>query len=191
MYPGPWQELPGAKFIEWPDYAGESSVEEVAARIVSLHGIPDGSTVVGSSLGGMVGCEIARLRPLRELVLVGSALHREEIDPFIARIHPSIDYLPLRLAQGIAGALPSELLQMFSDASAPFMRAMCHAIFKWRGAAGLNTPVRRIHGRRDHIISRPAGADLFVSGRHVISMSNAAECVAFIAGGECPIVRVV
>ncbi|MDB6113088.1 MAG: hypothetical protein JWQ62_33 [Lacunisphaera sp.] len=184
MYPGPWQKLPGAKFIEWPDYAGESSVEEVAARIVSLHGIPDGSTVVGSSLGGMVGCEIARLRTLREVVLVGSALHQEEINPFCARIHPLIDYLPLRLAQRVAGSLPGELLRMFSDADPHFIRAMCRAIFKWRGAAGLNTPVRRIHGRRDHIISRPASADLFVSGRHVIAMTNAEECVAFLTGGR-------
>src|SRR4051812_26982519 len=88
MYPGPWQALPEAKFIEWPRYAGESSLEEVAARLVALHQIPDGSTVVGSSLGGMIGCEIARLRTLRELVLVGSALHQKEISPWLARLHP-------------------------------------------------------------------------------------------------------
>ena len=191
MYPGPWQTLSGSKFIEWPDYAGESSLEEVAARILSLHEIPDGSTVVGSSLGGMVGCEIARLRALRELVLVGSALHREEINPCFAHLHPLIVYPPLRLAQRVAGSLPGELLRMFSDADPHFIRAMCRAIFQWRGAAGLNTPMRRIHGRRDHIISRPVGADLFVSGRHVIAMTNAAECVAFVAGGQRPTVRVV
>lgn len=186
MYPHPWPLLPGAKFIEWPAYAGESSLEDVAARLVALHQIPDGATVVGSSLGGMVGCEIARLRVLRELVLVGSALHKEEISPLLTRLHPLMDHLPLRLAQRAAGALPGELLQMFSDADPHFVRAMCRAMFRWRGAGELNTPVRRIHGRRDHIISRPAGADLWVSGRHVIAMSDAVECVAFIAGAQRP-----
>lgn len=180
MYPGPWQTLPGARFIEWPAYQGEHSLEEVARKIVARYDIPKGAIVVGSSLGGMVGCEIAKIRPLERLVLVGSAKNKEEVSDLLRMFQPLVDLAPLTLIQQASGKIPTEITRMFSHAEADFVRAMCRAIFSWRGVDGLNVQMRRVHGRNDRVIPLPADVDLVLKGGHLIAMTHPQDCVDFI-----------
>lgn len=86
MYSGAWRALPEARFVDWPDYQGEGSLEEVAERIVGQYEIRDGAILVGSSLGGMVACEIARLRSVDQLVLIGSAKKKEEVSDLLSLV---------------------------------------------------------------------------------------------------------
>jgi pimeloyl-ACP methyl ester carboxylesterase len=106
MYSGVWRTLPNCLFIEWPRYKNEHSIENIGRRVVEEAGIKDGAILVGSSLGGIVACEIAKLRNLRRLFLVGGAKRKEEINDFLALIHPLADLLPIEFIQIFDHVIP-------------------------------------------------------------------------------------
>src|SRR3990172_11672079 len=180
MYPQPWPTLPGITLVEWPAYAGEESIAAVARRIIETERIPEDAILIGSSFGGFVACEIAKHRRLRRLVLVGSAIRKEEINGLLRFLHPLARVAPIKATQRFLGRLTGDIPRMLSRNEAAFVRAMCRATFEWPGLEqGLIEPLR-LHGRRDLLIPPSADADLLVDGRHMIAMTNAAECVEFI-----------
>lgn len=182
MYPGPWRSLPNAEFLRWPSYAGEESIDAVVWRMVAQHNITPGSIVIGSSLGGMVGCEIANRMPLSALFLIGSACEHGEVNQILAALHPLANVVPFRQLQTLVGKLPHAYAELFNDADPEFVRSMCHAIFKWNGLQpGTIRPVR-LHGVRDLVIPCPALVDLRIDGGHMIALTHAEECVDFIRG---------
>ena len=182
MYPGVWRELADCRFVRWPNYAGETSIRTLAERMVREGNIEDGDVIVGSSLGGIVACEIAKLRRLSALVLIGSATRKGEVSGLLRILSPLIGFAPLEFIQRAAGKMPGELMQMFEASQADFIRAMCAAIFEWDGLADaeMATRILRIHGRSDRVIPLPARVDLVLSGGHLIAMTHAAECVGFL-----------
>jgi pimeloyl-ACP methyl ester carboxylesterase len=180
MFRDDWLSLPDCVFLDWPAYRGEPSLSAIAARMVREAGILDGSVVVGHSLGGMVSCEIARLRDLRELVLMGSARRKEEISRLLAVLHPLAAYTPFKLTQAIAQKFPGDLFKMFARSDPDFIRATCRAIFEWEGLDESRITPRRIHGRDDQVIPMPPEADLILDGGHMIPLTHARECVAFL-----------
>lgn len=181
MYPGVWRELERAEFLGWPHYAGERSIREIAERVVREAGIADGDVVIGSSLGGIVACEIAKLRKLSALVLIGSATRKEEVSAVLRVLSPLIGLAPLEFIQRAAGKMPGELMQMFEASQADFIRVMCAAIFEWDGLVGNVITPLRIHGRSDRVIPLPERVDLVLEGGHLIAMTHAKECVRFLA----------
>src|SRR3954470_8292775 len=88
MYSGPWSSLKPRTCIEWPSYAGETSIADLAKRIIADHKITAGDLLVGSSLGGIVACEIAKITPVVGMVLVDSARSKDEINRLVSLIHP-------------------------------------------------------------------------------------------------------
>src|ERR1700746_3828458 len=84
MYPKPWPTLPGFAAHDWPRHVGERSLAEVARSVCEAAKIQDGDILVGSSLGGMVACEITKIRQIPVLYLVGSAMRKEEVSGFLA-----------------------------------------------------------------------------------------------------------
>jgi pimeloyl-ACP methyl ester carboxylesterase len=176
MYPDPWNTLPDCTFIGWPDYKGEQSLRDVAARIVRLHSIPQNAWLAGSSLGGMVAAEIATLVPLKGIILIGSARSPDEISPFLRVASPLVDLAPLPFIQQLAGKAPVELMQMFTESDPAFIRAMCRAIIRWQGIDS-RVPIRRIHGRHDMVIPLPDHVDRVIDGGHLIAMTHPRECV--------------
>ena len=142
--------------------------------------ITDGDVLIGASLGGMVACEITRIRKISCLYLIGSAVSKEEISTLLAALHPLAQIAPLDWLRISAGRIPMETAQMFASAEPSFVRAMCAAIFKWEGLGTSTTKVIRLHGRHDLVIPPPKSVDLLVDGGHLISMTHAAECSEFI-----------
>ncbi len=179
MYPGPWRAISGYKFIPWPAYKGETTLPLVAQRLVLEQQLKDGDSVIGASLGGMVGCEISKLVQLEHLVLVGSAIHKGEISGLLSFLHPLADLAPFEFIRRAAAKVPLELAQMFGRSEPEFIRAMCRAIFQWQGLKDGIRPLR-IHGRNDLVIPLPAKADCVLPGGHLISMTHAQECVEFL-----------
>lgn len=114
MYSGPWRELSDSVFHDWPQPKGETSIEELALRLIVEQGIRKGDTEIGTSLGGMVACEIANQVELEKLVLIGSAVCLEEISRLLKRLHPLVDFAPLQFIHLSARSLPSDLSVMFS-----------------------------------------------------------------------------
>ena len=180
MYPGPWRSLTNATFLDWPAYKGEDSIEAMGRRVAEEARIPDGAVLIGASLGGMVACEIARIRRVRELFLVGSAKNCLEINGVLNRLHPLIEHTPLEFFQSCAARLPREVTQMFGGSEAAFIRAMCHAVFEWLGLDGSLAKPLRIHGRHDRVIPLPRDVNLVIEGGHLISMTHAQQCVDFV-----------
>lgn len=168
MYAGPWSSIKPRTCIEWPAYAGETSIQDLARRIIADHRIVPDDFLVGASLGGIVACEIAKTTLVAGLDLVGSARSREEINRFVSLIHPLIDLTPLPFAQRLAASVPGELAQMFSDSQASFIRAMCRAIFDWEGLGDVPLDLLRIHGRLDRVAAKGGAACLerWPSDRH-------------------------
>src|SRR5206468_9562435 len=114
MYTGVWQTLADCKFVEWPTYNGEDSIAAIAKRITTEEKIRAGDVLIGSSLGGIVACEMGKITQVGSLVLVGGAKKKEEISGFLSMIHPLVDLTPLSFIQRLAGKVPSDIAQMFS-----------------------------------------------------------------------------
>lgn len=180
MFPTPWDSLPGFVAHDWPEYSGERTIAETAAKVADLWCIGDGDVVVGTSLGGIVACEIAKIRHLRALVLIGSAVSKDEVHPLLALLHPLAGIAPLEWLKFSAGKLPAELPQMFAGVDAAFIRNMCAAIFRWDGLGPAPVACHRVHGRRDRVIPPPAAVDLLLDGGHLISMTHAEACAVFV-----------
>jgi pimeloyl-ACP methyl ester carboxylesterase len=180
MFPGSWRSLPGCAFIDWPQYSGEASIASLALRVADEANIQDGSVLVGSSLGGIVACEIARIRQVGRLFLVGSAKRKEEVSTVLGLLHPLLRLAPIEFVQRAAAKFPGDFAQMFSQGQAPLIRAMCAAIFDWEGLDESRVKTFRIHGRFDRVIPLPRDADLVLDGGHLIAMSHSRECADFI-----------
>lgn len=186
MFPPTWSGLPDLVAHDWLRHSGETSLAEVARSSSEAWGIRDGDTLVGCSLGGMVACEIARIREIRALYLVGSATRKEEVSGLLAALHPLVRIAPIDWIVASAGKIPAELTQMFSRSDPAFLRAMAAAVFQWEGMGAVPTRIFRIHGKRDRVIPPPKEADLFLDGGHLISMTHATECVEFVRVRSCP-----
>jgi pimeloyl-ACP methyl ester carboxylesterase len=180
MFPDPWGVLPGFVAHDWTAVRRARSLPELAAAVTAEWNIRDGDSLVGCSLGGMVACEIARLRRIHCLFLVGSATHRAEVNPWLTTLCPLIDLTPLNWMKLAADKLPGEVAAMFAASDPDFVRAMCKAIFLWSGLGETATRVFRIHGRLDRVIPPPAQVDLLLEGGHLVAMTHAELCADFV-----------
>ena len=185
MYPAPWPNLPDFAAHDWTPYSGEKSLADIAQSTCKARGIVDGDSLVGSSLGGMVACEITKIRKIKTLFLIGSATRKEEINVVLSTLNPLVQITPIDWLRFSAGKISNELTQMFAEAESPFLRAMCSAIFEWQGLADASAQVYRIHGKKDLIIPPPANVDLLLDGGHLISITHPAQCVEFIKAKIC------
>jgi hypothetical protein len=180
MYPPPWPTLPEFIAHDWVRYSGEKSLAEVARSMCDACRICNGDSLVGSSLGGMVACEITKIRKIPVLYLIGSATRKEEVSVLLTSIHHLARVAPIDWLRFSAGKIPAELAQMFAGSEASFLRAMCSAVFEWDGLGSSGTKVYRIHGRHDLVIPPPPSVDLLLDGGHLITISHAQDCVEFI-----------
>jgi hypothetical protein len=180
MYPGPWTSIPDFVPHDWVHYSGEQSLSDVARSMCDSCRINDGDDLIGTSLGGMVACEITKIRRISCLYLIGSAVRKEEISTLLAVLHPLAQVAPIDWIKVSAGKIPTELAQMFTNVEPSFVRAMCAAIFKWEGLGLSATKLFRLHGKQDFVIPPPKNVDLLIDGGHLISMTHAAECTEFI-----------
>ena len=189
MYPEAWNTLPNFVAHDWIHHAGEKTVAEVARSMVASCRICDGDVLIGSSMGGIVACEITKIRKIRRLYLIGSAVSKDEISGLLAALHPLVKITPIEWLRSSCGSISTEITQMFAGVDASFIRAMCGAMFTWDGLGETETLVIRLHGRFDLVIPPPKHVDLLVDGGHLIAMSHAQECADFIRGHESKVVR--
>jgi pimeloyl-ACP methyl ester carboxylesterase len=180
MFPEPWGSLPGFKAQDWITSPDIRTVRQLAEAMVEARGIADGDVLVGASLGGMVAAEITKFRKISRLFLVGSAVNKEEVNPWLAKLHPLADKVPMAWLKRSAGKLPGDAAAMLADADPDFVRRMILAIFQWEGLGKTQTQVFRIHGRKDKVISVPKDCDLLLGGGHLIAMTHAVECARFV-----------
>lgn len=186
MYPGPWKNIPDFVAHDWVHYSGEQSLSEIARLMCDSCQVNDGDALIGASLGGMVACEITKIRKISRVYLIGSAVQKEEVSTLLAVLHPLAQVVPFDWLRISAGKIPMELAQMFAGIEPSFVRAMCAAIFKWEGLGPSTTKILRLHGRHDFVIPPPKSVDLLIDGGHLISMTHALECTDFIRENLAP-----
>ena len=64
--------LPDVRVIEWLPHRDSESLREYAARMAAAAKIEDGDIIGGTSMGGMIALEAARLTRPRGVILIGS-----------------------------------------------------------------------------------------------------------------------
>jgi pimeloyl-ACP methyl ester carboxylesterase len=180
MYDAEWDRLGDVTRINWPHDNNARSLTDLAQQIIADYGIQSRDRIIGSSLGGMVACEIANHCLDLDLILIGSATSPKEITTLLTWLHPLIDLAPLPLFQFSVGSCPLELMRMFQTSSSEFLRTMSKAVFVWKGLSTNQTQILRIHGKRDMVIPCPENADFTLEGGHLIVMSHSKECVDII-----------
>lgn len=180
MYNEDWRMLDDATFHDWPKWNGETSLKLWAERLIEEHRIREGDIIIGSSLGGMIACEIANQLDLREVILLGSATDPQEISSLLAWLKPLAKFAPIEALQFSGSKVPSEIADMFSQSDPQFIRAMCQAIFDWQGLT-TKVKVTRIHGAKDLVIPCPQNADQIIpKAGHLIAYTHPKECLEFI-----------
>jgi len=170
-----------AHFVTWPKYRNETSFREVAEHLISEYRIGKNDIIGGCSLGGMIALEIAMILNSKAVVLIGSALHRNEIKKLISLLSPLASITPLSFIQALAGKIDHIATQMFSQTDPEFIRSMCRYIISWPGYQGSTDKVFRLHGENDHIILCPkSGSEVVRNAGHLLAITHPVECSDFL-----------
>jgi pimeloyl-ACP methyl ester carboxylesterase len=186
MYPKEkYISLQDVIFIDWPKYDEETSLEAVAKKIIYQHQINNEMVVGGSSLGGMVAIEIAKIIGLKKVILIGSATNPDYINPLLQKLSNFAEITPIKIIQVLTGKInkysKNDLLKMFEESESRFIKAMCKALFKWEGIGNFSGDVCQIHGEKDLVVLPPEkNVEIIPGGGHLISMSHANEVANFI-----------
>jgi len=186
MYPGnSYAKLSHVTYGEWPEYSGETTIEEVAETVIATYTINRDTIVGGSSLGGMVALQIAKNLNLKKVILIGSATGPGFVNPVLKRLSHMTDLAPIKLIQMLAGMFSttgnSDVVAMFEDADSDFINAMCKGIFTWKGIGSYSGDICQIHGSDDKVIYPPESqAKLIEGGGHLLSMTHKDTVAEFI-----------
>jgi pimeloyl-ACP methyl ester carboxylesterase len=169
------------EFLNWPGYRGEKTYADVARRIIEEHAITSEDVVGGSSLGGMVALEIAQLTNARAIVLLGSAVSRQEVQTLLTILSPLATAAPMTIIQALVGKHQNLVSTMFADSDPEFIRAMCSYLPSWNGYDGPVEKLFRLHGKKDHVIPCPtAGCEVIKTAGHLLAITHATETAAFL-----------
>lgn len=182
MYDSLKRELSfNAYFLNWPKYQNEMSYREVAERIIAENHIAKDDIIGGSSLGGMIALEVATILDAKAVVLMGSALNRNEINKLLSIMSPLASITPFSFIQALSGKNEQKVSQMFAASDPEFIRSMCKYLQSWRGYNGPNGKIYRIHGQKDHIINCPrCDCEVIEGAGHLLAITHAKECAGFL-----------
>ena len=176
MYGEAWRRLPDTTFLDWPAYRGESTIGEVADRVIEEAEITESDLPMGSSLGGMVALEIAAKLGAKSVVLIGSARAATEVRTLLRLAAPLAAVTPVRWVQLLAGSSSHDVARQFAGSDPAFLSAMCSAIADWQAPDYAGTVVR-VHGTRDHVIPCPDEAHRIEGAGHLLALTHQRETV--------------
>lgn len=190
-----WQLVGEVHVLPWlaPEAAAEP-LPHYAARLAAAVPLGRACWVVGVSFGGLLALEIARLRPLAQVVLVSSLAGPHEL-PLLLRTAratgldrlapPALLQKVPRLAAWFFGVKNKReyalLRQIIADTDPAFARWAITQLLRWRGVAGPG-PAARVHGGRDRLLPAPA-ANLdcrIAAAGHFLAVSHAAQVSRFL-----------
>ena len=186
MYPEKhFSRLTGISFAEWPEYKNESSIQAVAERVIEEYVINKKMIVGGSSLGGVVAIQIAKITGIKKVILIGSATHPKYINPMLQKLSVISGMAPVKFLQFLAGKInytgKSVISTMFEKSDSRFIKAMPKALLDWEGIGGYKGIICHIHGQLDRVIYPPcSNVEIIPAGGHVISMTHGEVVAQYI-----------
>lgn len=179
-----YKKLNNVTFINWPSYKNETSVSQMAQRIIKENKITPNSNIGGTSFGGIVASEISKLIPTNKLLLISSTNTPNNVNSLLKTLSNFAKYAPVKFIQFIIGknGEPNEniIMEMFAKSDREFIKNMCRAIFKWSGVDTTNLNVFAIHGAHDKVINAPENNVTIINGGHLIAVTHPKEIASFI-----------
>jgi hypothetical protein len=161
---------------DWPKGKTYTSFGDLAQDCISEYSISSCDIIAGSSMGGMIACEIYKKARCKSLVLIGSCNNPSSVP--LHRVAWLGSYaLNDKMINISASSVPWGMKMKSSILSDPnFVRWSLRAFSEWQGVhLSRADSVFRIHGLLDVVI--PAiniKADRFIkSGGHLIAITHA------------------
>lgn len=158
-------KLPGINMVHipWPEHDEHDELPCYAQKVAALIK-EDNPLIMGVSLGGMIGVEIAKFREVKKLIVVSSAKTKDELPPYDgwfgklmkSKILPGFAYkIPNSILLKKFGAESAEdetlLREILKDSDGKFMKWAMKAVATWQNYS-YEEPVVHIHGRNDKMI---------------------------------------
>ncbi len=175
--PSDWRAL------DWTDHRGCATLPELAGRMQEIHAIGTGDILVGSSLGGMVACEIAAQLNRRPVVLIGSC-HRPDAIPTRVLAAWAAGWMRPGMLRALgAKGRGSLLARMAAESDPAFIRWSLRALHGWTGVpASALARIHSIHGLLDPLIPchRVRPDRILVGGGHFLALSHPRQVADFI-----------
>ena len=185
----------------WIDPLDDEDLCSYAARVAALVAAAVDRRrpllIGGSSFGGMVALEMARVLKPDGVVLLGSARDLSGVHPLWRPLLPLARLAPLwahrlfaRLGPVVArplfGADDDDVTRLFSlmlrDSPPARVQWACRALASWRPQPFGELPIFSIHGHDDRLLpAQRAGADVVVDGAgHLLPLTHGAAVNAFL-----------
>jgi pimeloyl-ACP methyl ester carboxylesterase len=179
-----YRKLNNTTFLNWPIYNNETSVSQMAKRVIDENNITENSNIGGSSFGGMVASEISKKIPINKLVLIGSTNTPNNVNSLLKTLSNFAKYAPVKFIQFLIGKTgePNKniIMEMFAKSDQKFIKNMCQAIFEWPGVNTTNLNIFSIHGAHDKVINPPENNATIIDGGHLIAVTHPKEVASFI-----------
>lgn len=182
--------LNGVKMVHlpWPEYDEHDELPCYAQKVAALIQ-EENPLIMGVSLGGMIGVEIAKMMPVKKLFLVSTAKTKSELPPYDGMfgklirskvLPPYLYKWPNIFLVNRFGAETDEdgaiLAAILSDSDGRFMKWAMRAVVLWNNETMVE-PVVHIHGRKDRMLL-PANvhADYWIDdGGHMMVYNRAGQ----------------
>jgi pimeloyl-ACP methyl ester carboxylesterase len=175
--------------IEWIEPDSTDTLLTYAQKLVSQYNISDNSIIIGNSLGGMLAIEIAKLLPVKKVILISSIKTIDEAPGYFKffRAFPLYKIIPGGVFTGM-DSLVEPLFGHMSKADSWLFRDMLKksspVFIKWAMGAALKwdnrvIPPNVIHitGDKDLVFSYKKIKDAIIvkGGTHIMIFEKAGE----------------
>jgi pimeloyl-ACP methyl ester carboxylesterase len=191
MYRPLRRHLPFLVVPPWVPAAAGEGIGDYARRYVELGLVGMDDVIGGSSFGGFLALEIARLVRSRAVLLLGSARSTRAF-PRLAALAPLASVLPglawnstaaARALAGIGFGLHDRrhrdlFVDMAVRIPSGHLRWACAAIARWQGVDDPGCPIAQIHGACDRVIpwrhAQTQAQNVIPGAGHLVALTHPA-----------------
>lgn len=191
-------QVPGKELvhIHWPEFDKHDELGCYAQKIIPQIK-EENPVILGLSFGGMLAIEIAKIHPVRKIILVSSAKTKYELPQYgkffrtliLSQVIPSFLYtIPNTVTYKLFGAHKEEEIDMlkgvFENTDGKLMKWAMKAITLWRNET-YPEPLVHIHGTADKILPiENIHANYIIEGGSHIMIYNRAQEISNIIAKE-------
>lgn len=175
-------------YLDWIFPLPKETLVDYAKRFSLLINEKEKFILVGLSFGGMLACEIARIKAPEKLILISSVAVSDELPWYfkkagairLQKIIPAGFYKTATLLNHFMGSKVKEekimVLSFVRKTDSTFIQWAINAILKWKYNQRF-TNLIHIHGNRDRLLPvKYTNADYVIKGgRHLMVWNKAAE----------------
>ena len=182
--------------VDWKEPHPTDTLKTYAQKLIYQYNIKPNSIVIGNSLGGMIGVEIANFIPIKKVILISSIKIIDEAPWYFGlfKALPVYKIIPgklltsmgfmVRFAFGKMSAADNWLFNdMIKNSSPTFMKWAMGAALHWNNKT-IPPSLYHITGDRDLIFSykRIKDATIIKGGTHIMIFDRAKEINRILKG---------